>query len=164
MLKLSPLDENEYDTFYKYNIEDYAGAVVRAGNARPDLAEAMAREQTALVLTDRLASPNQFMFTIRDDVLDAKVGYLWWGIREWSGIRVANLYFIGIFPPYRRRGYAMQGLRLFEDQVRAAGLEEMRLFVFAHNTHAWNLYAKMGYHAVSQTLAKRVAQPSGNTY
>jgi ribosomal protein S18 acetylase RimI-like enzyme len=156
MLKLIPLTENEYDAFYDYNIQDYTQAVIRAGNAHPDLAEQMAHQQTRLVLTDRLASPDQFFFSIFDDALNAPVGYLWWGIRELTGIRVANLYFIAIFEPYRRRGYATQALRLFEEHVRAAGLTEMRLYVFGHNTRAWNLYEKMGYSVVSATMAKRL--------
>lgn len=155
MIQLIPLTENEYDTFYDYNIQDYVEAMVRAGNARPDLAVQVAQQQTALVLTNRLASPDQFMFTIFDDALDARVGYLWWGVRELSGIRVANLYFIGIFEPYRRRGYATHALRLFEENARAAGLNEMRLFVFGHNARAWKLYEKMGYGVVSATMAKR---------
>ncbi|MCI0478616.1 MAG: GNAT family N-acetyltransferase [Anaerolineales bacterium] len=157
MLRLIPLTENEYAAFYAYNIRDYADAMVRAGNARPDLAEQVAHQQTALVLTNRLASPDQFMFTIHDDALNAPVGYLWWGVRELSGIRVANLYFIGIFEPYRRRGYATQALRLFEEKVRAAGLNEMRLFVFGHNARAWKLYEKTGYGIVSATMAKRIS-------
>jgi ribosomal protein S18 acetylase RimI-like enzyme len=88
---------------------------------------------------------------------------LWWGVRELSGIRVANLYFIGIFEPYRRRGYATQALRLFEEQARAARLAEIRLFAFGQNTRALNLYAKMGYLDVSKTMAKRIAIEPGDT-
>lgn len=66
------------------------------------------------------------------------------------------LYFIGILPPYRRRGYAMQALRLLEDKIRQQGLEEIRLYVFGHNTPACALYEKMGYAAVSMTMAKPV--------
>ena len=156
MLQLLPLTKDQYDAFYDYNIRDYADAMVRAGNARPDLAETVAHQQTALVLTNRLASPDQFIFSIFDDALNAQVGYLWWGVRELSGIRVANLYFIGIFETYRRRGYASQALRLFEENARAAGLNEMRLFVFGHNARAWKLYEKTGYHIVSATMAKRI--------
>ena len=35
-------------------------------------------------------------------------------------------------------------LRLFEEQARTAGLDEMRLFVFGHNLRALNLYRKNG--------------------
>ena len=101
MLKLIPLSEDKYDAFYAYNIQDYTNAMVRAGNARTDLAESLAQQQTALVLTNRLAAPGQFMFTIHDDALEVPIGYLWWGVREFGGIRVANLYFIGTFEPYR---------------------------------------------------------------
>ena len=70
------------------------------------------------------------------------------------------LYFIGIFEPYRRRGYATQALRLLEEQVREAGLDEIRLYVFGHNARAWMLYDKTGYTAVSMTMAKTIGQSS----
>lgn len=160
MIQLIPMSEQEYSAFYEYAILDYADGLVRAGNAQPDIAIQVSEQQCAPVLSNKLASPNQFFFLIYDDTLDAKqVGYLWWGIREQYGIRTAVLYFIGILEPYRRRGYATQALRLLEEQIREEGLEEIRLYVFGHNERAWALYKKMGYAAVSITMAKKVEQP-----
>jgi ribosomal protein S18 acetylase RimI-like enzyme len=157
MIQLTPMREEEYNAFYEYAILDYADGLVRAGNAQPDVAVQVSIQQCAPVLSNRLASPNQFFFLIRDDALDARhVGYLWWGIREQYGMRTAMLYFIGVLPPYRRRGYATQALRLLEEQIGKHGLEEIRLYVFGHNTPAWALYDKMGYAAVSMTMAKKV--------
>jgi len=100
-----PLVEAEYE----YTILDYAEGLVRAGNAHPDLAVQVSQQQCAPVLSDGLASPNQFFYTIREDTPEARhVGYLWWGIREQYGTRTAMLYFVGGFGPYRRRGYATQ--------------------------------------------------------
>ena len=114
---------------------------------------------SALVLTNGLASPNQYLYLIREDTPDAPhVGYLWWGVREQHGVRTAVLYFVGILEPYRRRGYATQALRLLERDVADRGLQAVRLYVFGHNTGAWALYEKMGYAAVSLTMAKRVEQ------
>ena len=159
MIQLTPMTEEEYDAFYEFVILDYADGLIRAGNAHPDVAVQVSQRQCQPVLSDRLASPMQSFFLIHDDALDEKVGYLWWGIREQHGTRTAMLYFIGIFEPYRRRGYATQALRLLEEQVREAGLDEIRLYVFGHNTRAWSLYEKMGYTVVSATMAKRI-EPS----
>jgi len=158
MIQLKPLAEEEYDAFYEYVILDYAAGLICAGNAHPDVAVQVSRQQCQPVLSDGLASPNQFFFLLHDDGLEAPVGYLWWGIREQHGIRTAALYFIGIFEPYRRRGYATQALRLLEAQVRKAGLDEIRLYVFGHNTRAWTLYEKMGYTVLSMTMAKKIQQ------
>ena len=106
----------------------------------------------------RPTSPDQFLFTLREEALEAAhVGYLWWGIRELGGRRVANLYLIYVFEGYRRRGYATQALRLLEQQVRQAGLGEIRLYVFGHNARAWDLYRKMGFAPVSLTMGKRLS-------
>ena len=156
MVRLRPLSEEEYDTFYEFVVFDYAEGLVHAGNAHPAVAVQLSQQQCLAVLSDRLDSPNQFFFLVYDDLLDEPVGYLWWGVREQHGTRTAVLYFIGIFEPYRRRGYATQVLRLLDEQVRDAGLDEIRLYVFGHNTRAWPLYEKMGYAVVSATMAKKI--------
>ena len=81
---------------------------------------------------------------------------MWWGVRELAGTPKANLYFVGVFEGYRRRGYGTQALRLLEERVRQAGLDEIRLYVFGYNTRAWSLYKKMGYAPVSLTMSKQV--------
>jgi ribosomal protein S18 acetylase RimI-like enzyme len=155
MIQLVPMVEAEYDAFYECAILDYAEGLVRAGNANPDLAVQASRQQCAPVLSDRLASPDQFFFALREADADARhVGYLWWGVCELGGRRVANLYFVFVFEPYRRRGYATQVLRLLEEQVRQQGLVEIRLYVFGHNTRASSLYRKMGFAPVSSTMGK----------
>ena len=159
MIRLIPMSEEEYSAFYEYSILDYADGLVHAGNTPPEVAIQVSKQQSAPVLSNGLASPNQFFFLISDDTLYiSHVGYLWWGIREQHGIRMAMVYFIGVFEPYRRCGYATQALRLLEQQVRKVGLEEIRLFVFGHNTKAWDLYKRMGYAEVSLTMAKKVGQ------
>ena len=167
MIQLVPMTEAEYDAFYGYAILDYAEGLVRAGNAHPDRAVQISRQQCAPVLSDRLASPEQFFFTLREEAREEgagarRVGYLWWGVRELGGRRVANLYFIGVFEGYRRRGYATLALRLLEEQVRQAGLDEIRLYVFGHNAPAWTLYDKLGYAPVSLTMAKKSEGWYGN--
>jgi ribosomal protein S18 acetylase RimI-like enzyme len=161
MIHLMPMTEDEYDAFYEFVILDYAEGLVRAGNAHPDVAVELSHQQCQPVLSDRLASPGQFFYMIYDDALDARVGYLWWGIREQAGTRTAVLYFVGIFEPYRRRGYATHVLRVLEEVVKQVGLDEIRLYVFGHNVPAWELYEKMGFEVVSATMAKQIAHPFG---
>jgi ribosomal protein S18 acetylase RimI-like enzyme len=127
----------EYDAFYEHIILDYADGLVRAGNAPPDVAVQLSQQQCQPVLSNGIASPHQFFFLIHDDTPDARhVGYMWWGVREQHGTRTAVLYFIGIFEPYRRRGYATQALCLLEEQIKKVDLDEIRLYVFGHNKRA----------------------------
>lgn len=157
MIRLTPMREEEYGAFYEYMILDYAEGLIRAGNALADVAVQVSKQQCAPVLTNALASPNQFFYLLHGDLPEAThVGYLWWGIREQYGIRTAVLYFIGVLQPYRRRGYATQALRLLEREVREQGLAEIRLYVFGHNTRARVLYEKVGYAPVSLTMAKQI--------
>ncbi len=156
MIQLTPMTKEQYDVFYEFIILDYAEGVVRAGNAHPDVAVQLSQQQHLTVLSDGLSTPNQFLFLVHDDAVDEPVGYLWWGVREQHGMRTAMLYFIAIFEPYRRRGYATRALGLLDEQIRDAGLDEVRLYVFGHNKRAWPLYEKMGYTVVSATMGKKV--------
>jgi ribosomal protein S18 acetylase RimI-like enzyme len=158
MIHLRPMAEADYGAFYQLVIVDYADNLVRAGNATPSVAVQVSQQACEPVLTDGLKSPNQFFFLIQEDSLpEPDVGYLWWGIREQHGTRTAVLYFVGIFEPYRRRGYARQALHLLEDQIQQAGCDEIRLYVFGHNSGARALYEKMGYAPVSLTMAKKLS-------
>ena len=56
-MRLVPMTEAEYDAFYEHVIRDYAEGLVRAGNARPDQAVQLSRQQCAPVLSNGLASP-----------------------------------------------------------------------------------------------------------
>jgi ribosomal protein S18 acetylase RimI-like enzyme len=160
VIVLVPMAEAEYDAFYETVIHDYAEGLVRAGNARPDLALQVSRQQCAPVLENGIASPGQRFYLIRETVppegTGAHVGYLWWGVREQYGTRVAMLYFVGVFEGYRRRGYATQALRRLEDLVAREGLDDLRLYVFGHNGRAQRLYEKMGYAPVSLVMGKRI--------
>ncbi|MBN1581256.1 MAG: GNAT family N-acetyltransferase [Anaerolineae bacterium] len=156
MIELVPMIDKEYDAFYRYVIDDYASGLVRAGSVPADVAVQVSQQQCQPVLSNRLVSPNQFFYLVREETLDAHVGYLWWGMVERYGTRTAMLYFIGIFEPYRRLGYGTQTLRLLEAQVKNAGLETIRLLVFGHNAHAWALYEKMGYTAITAMMGKKI--------
>jgi ribosomal protein S18 acetylase RimI-like enzyme len=156
VIELAPMSGGDYDAFYQYVIHDYAEGLVHARNAHPDRALQTSVEQHRSVLSNGLDSPGQRFRVIREASLDVYVGCLWWGVVERYGTRKAMLYFVGILAPYRRRGYAMQALRLLEAEVARAGLDELRLYVFGHNAAARALYAKMGYAPSSITMTKAV--------
>lgn len=61
---------------------------------------------------------------------------------------------IGVKPAARRQGYARILLRHAEQELRAAGARQLRLFVRPDNQAAWALYVALGYRPGVQELLK----------
>ncbi|MBC7620567.1 MAG: GNAT family N-acetyltransferase [Candidatus Saccharibacteria bacterium] len=60
-------------------------------------------------------------------------------------------------PAHRRPGHAVAAFAALEKQVLALGLSGMGLHVFAHNTAAHALYAKLGFAATNINMFKVLA-------
>jgi ribosomal protein S18 acetylase RimI-like enzyme len=154
MIELVPMAANAFEDYLAYAVPHYADELVRAGNAHPGDALATAEAQFQSLLPEGLSTPGQHLYAIHDRTLGARVGYLWFGIREPDAQRYAALYDFSIAEEYRRQGYATQALHVLEEKVRALDLDEIRLHVFGHNQPARALYQKMGYLETNVTMAK----------
>jgi RimJ/RimL family protein N-acetyltransferase len=148
------MTEDEFPVFLEYAVSDYAEGLVEAGNYHQDLAFQASQQQYQQLLPQGLASPDQYLYSIRDEGIN--VGSLWYGVRHQGGRTAVVLYVLVVLEKYRRRGYGTQALRLLGDRVRGLGLDEIRLYVFGHNHPARALYEKAGYAATSLTMAKRI--------
>jgi ribosomal protein S18 acetylase RimI-like enzyme len=156
MVELIPMTEEQFHAYLGLAIADYAQDIARAGNVAPDLATEVSEQQFQSLLPDGLDTPDQSLYAIYDPIRRKHVGHLWFGIRDEGGQTFAALYDFAIFEAYRRQGYGTQALQALEQQVRARGLDEIRLHVFGHNHPARALYEKMGYVPTNITMAKQL--------
>jgi ribosomal protein S18 acetylase RimI-like enzyme len=145
MIRLVPMTEVEYVAFLAWAVPDYAAELARAGNVPTGEGQQAAELQFAEFLPQGLATPGQYLYSLVDARRGIQVGSLWVGVRREEGQRLAALYELLVFPPFRRQGYGLQALQALEDHVRAQGLPAIVLHVFGHNDAARALYQKAGY-------------------
>lgn len=70
-----------------------------------------------------------------------KIGYLVYSLEDGS----VYLEAIYLYKKSRGQGFGKQILQDFEKHLKEKNIDTIRLYVFAHNKIAFNLYEKMGY-------------------
>ena len=160
-VRLVELGDAPYHDLSKALVRDYAADKVRAGAWSQAEAEGRAARDVDGLLPEGPATQGQFLYSVRDDSMDAEVGTVWFALRN-SGVgRSVWVYDIIIHENFRRKGYASRTLELVEDRARELGARSVELHVFGHNHGARTLYEKLGYNITSITMAKPVHAEQG---
>jgi ribosomal protein S18 acetylase RimI-like enzyme len=155
-VRLVEMDEGSYQEYRETLVRDYAADKVRAGVWSKEEAEAAAAKDVDGLLPEGPATPNHYLYSVRDEALPAEVGVLWISPRH-SGVgRSVWIYDIIVHERFRRRGHASRILQLVEDKARELGATRVELHVFGHNYGARTLYEKTGYKATSIIMAKPI--------
>ncbi len=158
MVELVPLTEAELQKFLDVTIPAYAQEHVRSGDWQPGEALERSRAEFDELLPQGLATPNHYLFSIRDTSSGQKVGMLWFYARQRGGKSGAFVYNIEIDPAFQRRGYASGALAALEERAHALGLERIELHVFGHNKRALALYEKCGFEPTHVFMAKALTR------
>jgi len=107
------------------------------------------------MLPDGISTERHHIHTIVETASDTGVGYLWYEEREKAGRPCAFLCDIGVFPDYRRRGFALAALEALADLVaHEHSTMRLELHVFGQNGAARALYAKAGFAETNVLMAK----------
>ena len=155
------LEDGPYREYRKDLVRHYAADKVRAGAWSQAEAEGRAARDVDGLLPEGPATQGHFLYSVRDDSIDAEVGTVWFALRD-SGVgRSVWIYDIIIHENFRRKGYASRTLDLVEERARDLGAKSVELHVFGHNHGARTLYEKLGYNITSITMAKPVHAEQG---
>ena len=157
MTTLVPMNEDEFQMYLEYSIQDYAQENVKAGNWSEEEALEEATRQYQQLLPQGLQTPKNFLFMIADEELGKDVGILWFALRGQGGEQMAFVYDVRIFEEFRRRGYASQAFQLLEERAAELGASSIGLHVFGHNTAAREMYSKLGYLETNVQMVKQLA-------
>lgn len=162
MLQLVPMTEPEFQAFRTEDIAGYAQEHVKTGRWRPEEAMGLAEQEFDYLLPDGLATPNQYLFSLRDEALGTAVGRLWFAVQEGEGGEpIAYVCNIIIFKAFRRQGYGSQAMQALEEKVRALGLSTITFHVFGHNHAARAMYEKLGYETTNVMMRKMLIPSAG---
>jgi ribosomal protein S18 acetylase RimI-like enzyme len=154
------MTDGEFGAFSAEAIPAYAADKVTSGQWSKDEALELSRKSFDELLPLGLATPNNYLFTIRNSAEQISVGMLWIAVQDRGGKRIAYVYDVSVKPEHQREGYATRALSALEDKVRALGLSGIALHVFGHNAVAHALYVKLGYQPTNISMFKAIEKPS----
>lgn len=154
------MTEPEFAAYLAVAIPEYAQEKIASGQwAQADALE-LSRQGYAELLPSGLATPDNFLFTVRDSTASAPIGMLWFAAQERAGQRIAFVYDVAIDSAHQRKGHASRAFAALEVEVQQRGLSGIALHVFGQNTAAQALYRKLGYQTTNINMFKQLATAS----
>ncbi len=156
-ITLHRMTELAYARFHEEAVAGYADSNVQAGRWPAEGALERSRREHERLLPQGLATPDQHLFTIHDDVEGVDVGVLWLAVNQHPTGRSGFIYDVEIAPEHRRKGHARAAFAALEAVARELGLSDIGLHVFAHNEPAQALYRSLGYETTGVNMRKRLA-------
>ena len=160
MVQLDAMSEEDFQASKARAIPRHAANQVRRGVWVAEEAEAASREYFAELLPQGRETPHYHFCNIVDEKTASRVGETWYSVRTKGGKTQFWIDWIWIEPTFRRRGFATQVFRLFEQMAIEAGADRVGLHVLADNDCALALYAKLGFRTTNMSMAKMLHPPS----
>lgn len=157
MVEFRPMTQDRYDSWRGESVKSYASEKVKSGEWTPEEAQKESEREFASLLPLGLATPDNYLRLVVDGVTLQEVGMIWYALRREGADGYVFIYDFKIFEGFRRRGYAMQALRLLDRVVGEMGLDSIYLHVFAHNRAARDLYLKAGYEEKDVIMARQLS-------
>jgi GNAT superfamily N-acetyltransferase len=153
-IRLKRMGEDEYRAYRDAAVRDYAADKQRSGDWVGRDALTLSAQAFHRFAPGGLQTPDQYFFTVHDAATDAKVGWLWYQVRDDGLYRSAYLCDIVIFEAYRSQGYGTACLAEVDTPAKGLGIRRVGLHVFGHNPGALELYQRCGYRITDCTMAK----------
>ena len=153
MIRLVPMDADEFGPYLDRLIRSYADEHIKAGRWSREDGLAEARKEVEKLLPAGRESRNQFFLSIVSGAEEQHVGAVWLAIEPRGGF----VYDLLVFERYRRQGFAREAMLLLERIARDKGARKISLHVFGHNQAARSLYARLGYVETDVVMSKELA-------
>ena len=157
MTILAPMRHENFLSFAEAANAGYAQDNVAAGRWTCEEAPARAQAEFEQLLPQGLATPDHYVYEIQGEATGEMIGFLWFAVVGKGEVHFAYIYNIGVAQSFRRRGHAKAALLWLEQFVRAQGIADVRLNVFAHNSSAQVLYRSLGFECTSMMMRKALS-------
>jgi ribosomal protein S18 acetylase RimI-like enzyme len=151
MVKLQPLQQEDFERFLAHGIRNYAEDHVRNGDWPAEGALERSRKEFERYLPDGIQSKDQYLYAITDDG-ENKLGVLWVQIKD----RKAFILDFEIDETFRGKGYGKQALLAMDEKLKSMDVESVRLHVFGDNIVAQELYKKVGFQVTDIHMSKKL--------
>ncbi|HET6597705.1 MAG TPA: GNAT family N-acetyltransferase [Anaerolineales bacterium] len=140
MVKLEPLQQEDFERFLERGIREYAEDHVRNGNWSAEGALERSRKEFEHLLPDGIHSKDQYLWSILSNAGN-KIGVLWVQVKDHK----AFIFDFVIDEEFRGKGFGKQALRAMDEKLKSMKVESVGLHVFGDNITAQELYKKVGF-------------------
>lgn len=140
MVKLEPLQQEDFERFLERGIREYAEDHVRNGNWSAEGALERSRKEFEHLLPDGIHSKDQYLWSILSNAGN-KIGVLWVQVKDHK----AFIFDFVIDEEFRGKGFGKQALRAMDEKLKSMKVESVGLHVFGDNITAQELYKRVGF-------------------
>ena len=153
MVKLEPLQQEDFERFLDREIQNYAADHVRNGNWPAEGAKERSRKEFEHHLPDGIHSKDQYLYSIVAEEGN-KIGVLWVQVKDRKGF----IFNFVIDEEFRGKGFGKQALSALDEKLKSMDVESVALHVFGDNLSAQELYKKMGFQITGIHMRKILNQ------
>nr|WP_249435699.1 GNAT family N-acetyltransferase [Paenibacillus sp. Marseille-Q4541] len=146
------MNQEEYEQYISYAIEDYAKDKVASGNWSEEESIDRSRQEFARLLPKGEKSEFNHLYSIFHD--EQHIGMIWIAPMSPTNYEEGFIYDFMIKEPFQGQGYGKQSMQEIEVKAKELGMKKIGLHVFGHNQVARGLYEKMGYEITNINMKK----------
>ncbi|WP_375180499.1 GNAT family N-acetyltransferase [Enterococcus rotai] len=155
-INLEKMTLTDFDNYLSFAIKDYAQDKITAGTWNKEDAIQLATKSFNELLPDGKNTKNEYLYSIKDESLDKKVGFLWVHLNKTPYDSRFFIYDFIIFEEYRNMGYGKQTIARLSEKAKDMNVSQIDLHVFAHNKGAIHLYEQTGFVATDISMTKEI--------
>lgn len=144
-VKFRKMNPQEYNSYYEYNISDYAKDLVKSSGITVEESLKQAKKEFADMLSEGMDTKDNSLMIIEDENTGKKVGIIWYLYELCDGVKQVFISDFVIYEEERRKGYAAAALAEMEHKAVEDDCTQSIIYVWKHNPPGVNLYTKCGY-------------------
>lgn len=148
--------QSEYADYLAYFIPDYAAEISSNYGLSEGAALEQAKREVVDDLPDGVNTVGQVLLRLVDAsaVAETHVGYLWY--KPDTTKRSAFIFDFHILPAFQGKGLAKEALEALEDELKAAGIQQIKLRVAGDNGRARHIYEAFGFGVTGINMSKTI--------
>ncbi|ETT86427.1 GNAT family N-acetyltransferase [Viridibacillus sp. FSL R5-0477] len=154
MITLKPMNQEEFNQYLFFAIEDFAKDKVTSGNWSEDEAIDLSKKEFSRLLPKDEKSEHNHLFSIFHN--QQLVGMIWIAQTSTTNLNEGFIYDFIIYEQHQGRGYGKQAMKETEIIAKKLGINKIGLHVFGHNKIARGLYEKLGYEITNISMSKSI--------
>ncbi len=157
MVVLRGMRQDEYPAYCQYFIGDYSQEIAKNYGHPLDVSVELAESDLRRSFPNGFDSTEHTLLCI-DTEIDGEielVGYLWHSINV--NDKSTFIYDFFVSREYRGSGYGTRAIAGLENQLRAIGINQIKLRVAYHNERALKLYKDVGFEITGFNMCKTVS-------